>query len=136
VRVTVENGSGVAGAAGGALGKLGADGFKVAAPASDADRSDYAVTEVRYAPGSEQKARLVLAYLSGAGKVVEYGAAPRGVDVVVVLGHDFGHVSAPVSLQAAHAAPIAVRRPAAGGSTTTTGPSANPGGPMPVAGCP
>ena len=38
VHVTVENGSGVAGAAGGALGQLGADGFTVAAPATDADR--------------------------------------------------------------------------------------------------
>jgi LCP family protein required for cell wall assembly len=136
VRVTVENGSGVSGAAGGALGRLGADGFEVAAPASDADRSDYAVTEVRYAPGSEQKARLVLAYLGGAGKVVPWDAAPTGVDVVVVLGRDFGQVSQPVSLQAAHAAPIAARRPAAGGATTPTGPPANPGGPMPIAGCP
>jgi LCP family protein required for cell wall assembly len=136
VRVTVENGSGEPGAAAGALGQLNTDGFKVAAPASDADRSDYAVTEVRYAPGLEQKARLVLAYLSGAGKVVPYSATPRGVDVIVVLGDDFGEVSPPVALQAVHAAPIAARRPAAGGSTTTTGPAANPGGPMPVAGCP
>jgi len=136
VRVTVENGSGVAGAAGSALGALGANGFTVAAPASDADRSDYEVTEVRYAPGSEQKARLVLAYLNGAGKVVPTDAAPNGVDVVVVLGRDFGQVSAPAELQGAHVTPIAVRRPAADGVTTTTGPAANPGGPMPVAGCP
>jgi len=135
VHVAVENGSGVAGAAGGALGQLGADGFAVAAPATDADRSDYEVTEVRYAPGREKKARLVLAYLGGAGKVVPDSSAADGVDVVVVLGHDFSHVSRPVVLQADHAAPIAVRRPAAGGITSTTGPPANPGGPMPEAGC-
>jgi LCP family protein required for cell wall assembly len=132
VRVTVENGSGVSGAAAGALGQLNTDGFKVGAPASDADRSDYAVTEVRYAPGSEQKAQLVLAYLGGAGKVVRLDATPSGVDVVVVLGDDFSEVEPPVALQAA---PIAVHRPAAD-VTTTTGPAANPGGAMPVAGCP
>jgi LCP family protein required for cell wall assembly len=135
VRLTVENGSGEPGAAAGALGQLNTDGFKVAAPASDADRADYDVTEVRYAPGSEQKAQLVLAYLSGAGRLVPYDAAPNGVDVIVVLGRDFGAVSPQVALQAAHAEPIAVRRPAAGEVTTTTGPSAN-GGPMPLAGCP
>jgi hypothetical protein len=93
------------------------------------------VTEVRYAPGGEKKAKLVLAYLGGAGKVVPSDSAPHGVDVVVVLGHDFSHVSSPVVLQADHARPIAVRRPAAGGPTSTTGPPANPGGAMPVAGC-
>jgi LCP family protein required for cell wall assembly len=132
VRLTVENGSGVAHAAGSALDDLGADGFTVAAPATDADRSDYEVTEVRYAPGGEEKARLVLAYLGGAGKVVPF-AAPDGVDVIVVLGRDFNHVATPVALQADHAAPIAARRPAAG--PTTTVPPANPGGPMPLSGC-
>jgi hypothetical protein len=132
VRVTVENGSGVSGAAAGALGQLNTDGFAVGAPASDADRSDYAVTEVRYAPGNEKQAQLVLAYLGGAGKVVPYDAAPKGLDVIVVLGDDFTEVSPPVALQAA---PIAAHRPAAD-VTTATGPAANPGGPMPVAGCP
>jgi LCP family protein required for cell wall assembly len=135
VHLTVENGSGVSGAAGGALDQLGSAGFTVAAPATDADRTDYDVTEVRYAPGGEKKAELVLAYLGGAGKVVPYSAAPEGVDVIVVLGDDFSHVSAPVVLQADHAAPIAARRPAAGKTPPTTGPPANPGGAMPVAGC-
>jgi hypothetical protein len=62
-------------------------------------------------------------------------SAPNGVDVIIVLGQDFGHVATPVALQSEHMTPIAVRRPAAGGTTTTTGPAANPGGAMPVAGC-
>ena len=135
VRVTVENGSGVSGAAGTALAQLQRKGFRAAAPASDADRSNYTVTEVRYAPGAEKKAKLVLAFLGGAGKLTALHSSPGGVDVIVVLGQDFAHVATPVSLQSEHMAPIAARRPAAGGATTTTGPSANPGGAMPNEGC-
>ncbi len=135
VRVTVENGSGVSGAAGSALAQLQSKGFHAASPASDADRSNYSVTEVRYAPGAEKKAKLVLAFLGGAGKLTALRSAPTGADVVVVLGQDFAHVATPVALQSEHMTPIAVRRPAAGVVTTTTGPPANPGGAMPVAGC-
>jgi hypothetical protein len=134
VRVTVENGSGVTGAAGTALAQLQSKGFRAASPASDADRSNYSVTEVRYAPGAEKKAKLVLAFLGGAGKLTALRSAPNGADVVVVLGQDFAHVATPVALQSEHMTPIAVRRPAAG-ATTTTGTPANPGGAMPVAGC-
>jgi LCP family protein required for cell wall assembly len=134
VRLTVKNGSGVAGEASTVLAELHTLGFQIAAAASDADRSDYAITEVRYAPGEEKKGQLVLAYLDGAGRLVEQHSA-TGADVVVVLGRDFSRVNTPVSLQAAHVQPIAARRPAAGGVTTTTGPPANPGGAMPVAGC-
>ena len=38
--------------------------------ATNADRSDYTVTEVRYAPGSKPKAQFLLSELGGAGKVV------------------------------------------------------------------
>jgi len=135
VRVTVENGTGVSGAAGRALAQLQSRGFRAAAPATDADRSDYSITEVRYAPGAQKKAELVLAFLGGAGKLTALRAAPTGADVIVVLGQDFAHVATPVALQSEHMAPIAARRPAAGGVTTTTGSPANPGGAMPVAGC-
>src|SRR5262249_12581536 len=135
VRVTVENGSGVSGAAGSALAQLQSKGFRAASPASDADRSNYAITEVRYAPGALKKAQLVLAFLGGAGKLTALNSAPNGADVIVVLGQDFTHVATPVALQSDHMTPIAVRRPVAAGATTTTGPAANPGGAMPAAGC-
>ena len=51
-------------------------GSRPCTPATNADRSDYAVTEVRYAPGAENKGRLVLAQLGGAGKLVALDAAP------------------------------------------------------------
>jgi LCP family protein required for cell wall assembly len=130
VRVTVENGSGVSGAAGTALTALVSDGFVQGAPASDADREDYTVTEVRYAPGDKTKGELVLAYLGGAGKLVALSSAPAGADVVVVLGGDFQQVTAPTT--STTAAPT-THGPV--GTTTTTGPPANPGGAMPEAGC-
>ena len=55
VRVNVQNGSGVAGAAGKARDDLGAAGFALGAPAANADRSDYDVTEVRYGPGDQDQ---------------------------------------------------------------------------------
>jgi LCP family protein required for cell wall assembly len=130
VRVSVQNGSNVTGAAGRASSDLGADGFVLGGPATDADRSDYSVTEVRYGPDSKTKAQLVLAYLGGAGKLVALDSAPAGADVVVVLGSDFHQVTAPAT--------STTGAPAAHGTTsttTTTGPPANPGGPVPDAGC-
>src|SRR5207253_1550979 len=111
--------------------QLQSKGFRAATPATDADRSNYSITEVRYARGAQKKAELVLAFLGGAGKLTALHSAPNGADVIVVLGRDFAHVTTPVALQSEHMAPIAARRPAAGGvTTTTTGPSANPGGAM------
>jgi polyisoprenyl-teichoic acid--peptidoglycan teichoic acid transferase len=130
VRVTVENGSGVSGAAGKARGDLGRDGFALAGPAANADRSDYNVTEVRYGPGAKSKAELVLAYLSGAGKVVALGTRPSGADVIVVLGSDFQQVTAPST--STTAAPKATGGPS---TTTSTIAPANPGGAVPEAGC-
>ena len=133
VRVTVENGSAVAGAAGKARTDFGADGFALAGPAANADRSDYAVTEVRYGPAAKTKAQLVLAYLGGAGKLVSLDTSPRAADVIVVLGQDFHQVTAPATSTSGAPAPHG----AAGttGTTTTTGPPANPGGAVPEAGC-
>ena len=95
VRVVVQNGSGVPGAAGETLDALKASGFAGVDPPADADRLDYEVTEVRYGPGAEGPARLVKAYLAGAGKLVPLEAAPDGADVVLVVGRDFNGVFAP-----------------------------------------
>ena len=74
------------------------DGFRIGAPAADADRSDYAVTEVRYAPGAETKAQLRarVPRRRGQGGRARLGA-PSGVDVVVVLGQDFHQVTIPTA---------------------------------------
>jgi len=116
VRVQVQNGSGVPGAAGDALAALKAAGFAGVDPASDADRLDYEVSEIRYAPGAEGPARLLKAYLAGAGKLVALDAGGGAADVVLVLGRDFEGVYAPGTAPATTAPP-----------TTSTTLPANPG---------
>jgi LCP family protein required for cell wall assembly len=130
VRVVVHNGSGVEGQARAALDALAALGFGAVEPPGNADRSDYEVTEVRYAPGAERAARLVLAYLGGAGELVALDDAPAGADVDVVVGRDFDGVVAPTTTAPTGSAPGPT-------ATTTTGPPANPGGDgaLPSAGC-
>jgi LCP family protein required for cell wall assembly len=105
VKVTVLNGSGRAGEAATALTALKNLGFIAASPATNADRSDYSVTEVRYAPGAQNKAQLVLARLGGAGKLVALPSAVGNADVVVVLGTDFSAVRAPSSQASGSGAP-------------------------------
>jgi LCP family protein required for cell wall assembly len=135
VSIVVQNGSGQTGLAKQTLQSLTAAGFKRGGPASDADRSDYQVTEVRYASGNEGKARVVLARLGGAGKLVAVGSTPPGVDVLVMLGRDYhGARSTPEATSAPGTTPP-VGTSVTAGTTTTTGPPANPGGVMPVAGC-
>src|SRR5205085_661962 len=91
----VQNGSGRSGLGSSVLSALGKLGFAVLAPATNADRSDYTVTEVEYAPGQDVKARLVLSTLGGAGQITPLDGASGGADVVLVLGHDYRGVSAP-----------------------------------------
>jgi hypothetical protein len=75
----------------------------------------------------------VLAYLGGAGKLVSLASAPSGADVIVVLGRDFHQVTAPAT--STTGAPATHKSPGTAGTTTTTGPPANPGGAVPEAGC-
>ena len=102
-------------------------GFAVVDPPGNADRSDYSVTEVRYAKGSEDQAKYALAYLGGAGKLVKVDTVPAGANVVIVLGRDFDQVKAPATT-----VPDASTTP-----TSAAGPAANPGGDqtLPAAGC-
>jgi hypothetical protein len=75
-------------------------GFSVLPPATNADRNDYKVTEVRYVKGAERKAQLVLAYLHGAGKSVALASAPsdaQDADVLVVVGRDFTSIAKPAT---------------------------------------
>jgi len=133
VTVNVENGSGKPGAAGKAHDDLGNFGFKLGNPAANADRSNYDVTEVGYGPGDKTKGELVLAYLGGGGKLVALDSAPSGADVELVLGADFDQITAPPT--STSGAPTSQGTPAPSGTTTTTGPPANPGGAVPEAGC-
>jgi len=101
VRVVVENGSGVTGAGARAADALGGFGFSVLGSATNADRQDYPVTEVRYVSGASDKAKAVLSYLGGVGEMTSLdGQAPAGADVVLVIGRDFKGLSRPASTAA------------------------------------
>lgn len=92
VTVRVLNGSGVAGRAAEVAAALEAQGFTVA-EIGDADRNDYAATEIRHNAASAEAARTVLAALPGATTVADdtattitivLGTAYAGVESVVV----------------------------------------------------
>ncbi len=129
VRVSVENGSGRGGLGATTFAALQRSGFSMSGAAVNADRSDYAVTEVRYAPGKETQAQLVLSYLGGAGKTVALSSSP-GSDVVLVLGRDFSAVSAPANHSTSKTSN------ASSGTTPATAASTSVnGGTLPPAGC-
>jgi LCP family protein required for cell wall assembly len=111
VKVTVLNGSGRSGVASTALAALKRQGFVPASAATNADNSNYSVTEVRYAPGAQNKAQLVLSRLGGAGKLVALSSAAGNADVVVVLGADFSAVHAPSSQASGSSAAHASKAP-------------------------
>jgi LCP family protein required for cell wall assembly len=124
VHVTVENGSGRNGLGASASDALGGLGFSSVGAATNADRGDYAVTEIRYAPGATAKAQFLLSYLGGAGKVValDGGSAPDGVDVVLVLGRDYKGLTRPTgkSTSSATTGNTPTTQSGAGGATSVT----------------
>jgi LCP family protein required for cell wall assembly len=127
VHVSVENGSGRTGLGARADDALGGLGFSVVGSATNADRSDYAVTEVRYAPGAATKARFLLSELGGAGKVVALnGGAPAGADIVLILGRDYKGLSrpAPKTATSTPSSPASSGARSSGGSTASGTPSA------------
>ena len=67
-------------------------------PAGNADRSDYSVTEVRYANGAENQAQVRRSRTSAArASSSTVDAVPAGANVVIVLGRDFDQVKAPAT---------------------------------------
>ncbi|HEY3831273.1 MAG TPA: LCP family protein [Acidimicrobiia bacterium] len=112
VVVDIANGNGVSGEAGQTLTQLANYGF---GRGTIADAAHADTTQIRYAPGDGTKAQLVQAYLAGVGTLVSDSSLPNGT-VRVVLGGDFGGVSAPAS--ASHAA---------NSTTTTTAQAPDPG---------
>ncbi len=126
VRVAVQNGSRRQGVGSTTLDALHRLGFAVLGQAANADRNDYAVSEVRYSSGAQNKARLVLAYLGGAGKLapLQGADADSDADVVLVIGRDFSGVSAPA------------RAPSAGApATRSAAPATAPADALPPVGC-
>jgi LCP family protein required for cell wall assembly len=95
VRVAVLNGSGARGRAREVLDLLLAHGYRQAADPADADRDDYPLTAVRYAPGEVRKG-LTVASALGTLDVAERQDLPAGTDVVVIVGRDWETVDAPV----------------------------------------
>jgi polyisoprenyl-teichoic acid--peptidoglycan teichoic acid transferase len=129
IRVSVENGSGRTGLGARADDALGGLGFSVVGTATNADRSDYTVTEVRYGPDSAAKARFLLSELGGAGKVVALsGGAPAGTDIVLVLGRDYKGLTRPAPKAASTPT---TSRPTNGGAA----PRASTATSLPAAGC-
>ena len=90
VRVRVVNGSGVPGIAARVLHALVGAGFRSAGPATDADRSTYAHTQVRWTSGKDNQGVTVV-YATGA-KTFGQATAPAdtlGGDVLVIVGRDW-----------------------------------------------
>ncbi|MGQ0825224.1 MAG: LCP family protein [Actinomycetota bacterium] len=154
IGVAVRNGSGVSGQARVVFDGLADLGFATVEPPGNADHSDYEFTEVRFGPDDEEKARVVLANLGGAGQLVELNDSPSDAEILVVVGADFQQLGAPAvgADGEAFAVPAGLVAFAEGNvaaparsvqspstALVTTVAPANPGGspdqPFPVAGC-
>jgi LCP family protein required for cell wall assembly len=133
VSLAVQNATSTSGLGALTLEAFRAQGFSVVGPASNGSLDDDSTTEVRYRSGEEDKGRLALAYLHGAGKLVPLERAEGDADVVVVVGRDFEGVSAP-STTAPTTAPNSTGPTAAATSPTTT-PPAPSAQPFPAVGC-
>ena len=95
VLVTVQNGVGRTGLANDVTTALGKDGFRTGAP-GPADSTDYARSEVHYAPGSEDSAQTVAAAVPGS-VLKEDPSVTDGI--ILIVGANYTSV-APVSLAA------------------------------------
>jgi LCP family protein required for cell wall assembly len=124
VRVRVFNGSGQGGAAAKTGDELKKHGFVTVGVGN---KSSLRATEVRYRPGSQDKAAVVQSYLGGVGKPIE-DAAVVEADVEVVLGKDFKAVSAPPgATPATSAAPAPTPAPGQA-PPDSAAPNGKPGG--------
>lgn len=94
IRIRVFNGSGVSGEAGQTSSELQQQGFATSGIGNNPG-GNVASTEIRYRPGSEDKARVVQRYVGGVGRLVKDSAIVEA-DVVLVLGRDFSGVTPPL----------------------------------------
>jgi polyisoprenyl-teichoic acid--peptidoglycan teichoic acid transferase len=123
IRVRVFNASGQSGAAAKTGSELQRQGF---ATVGVGNKPSVRATEVRYRPGSLNKARVVQSYLGGVGRLVEDSSTVEA-DVAIVLGKDFKAVAAPAG---ASPEPTAASAPApTSAPVTSTGPGGKSSGP-------
>lgn len=87
ITVRVLNGSGVPGRAAEVAAALEAQGFTIA-EVGDADRPDYATTEVRHDAGAAEAARTLLAALPGARNIGD----PAVTTITIILGTTYAGV--------------------------------------------
>jgi hypothetical protein len=122
IHVAVENGSGQTGLGARVHSALRGLGFAPVGAATNADRSDYTVTEVRYGSNAKDKADFLLSKLGGIGKTVQLrGNAPAGADVVLVLGTDYKGLTSPTTAASNRTAPQTATK----GTSAPNGPSAS-----------
>lgn len=126
VKVVVVDGSGVSGRAASVNAEFVAHGFR-SGGYGDASRSDYATTQVRYAPGQAKKGFTAALYLGTTNAVeasnatVDLGSKKLHGDVIVVLGRDYPKLSGPLSQPVpSTTATTATTAPASTTTTTTT----------------
>jgi LCP family protein required for cell wall assembly len=127
INVRIVNGSNRPGEAAAALTALETLGFESGGTAND-ERGTVASTEIRYAPGAQDKAKTVFRYITPAARLVEDGDL-GGVDVAVVLGADFASIERP-SEQASTSTTAAPDAPATPDDPTT--PASAAGTPAPI----
>lgn len=106
VRVRVLNGSGTSGLAGTTLSDLQRYSF---APAGIGNAAEVSATEIRYQPGKRDRARLVLRYVGGVGRLIE-DRALVDADVAVIVGPDFAGVRGPNETGSTGARPTSTTR--------------------------
>ncbi len=124
IHVAVQNGSGQTGLGKQVNAALQQRGFATVGNASNADRSDYTVTEVRYGSNAKDKAQFLLSQLGGIGKTVELnGKAPSGADVVLVLGTDYHGLTSPATSRTSAPAATAAKGTAAPNGSSAPSPT-------------
>jgi LCP family protein required for cell wall assembly len=123
VRVRVVNGTGEKGLAAQVLNEFLAAGFKSGGPPADADRSDYAQTQVRYAPG-HGSAGVTAVIATGTNHFSEALSLKDtlGGDVLVVVGRDWNklHHHFPTPTTTTQPAGVAAPTSTTASTTTTT----------------
>jgi polyisoprenyl-teichoic acid--peptidoglycan teichoic acid transferase len=125
VQVNVLNGTTTDAVAKHTLDALAFVGFQ-RGTAANADRSDYAKTEVHYKPGALNKAELVAAYVGSRTLVSDKSVS--GADVALVIGADFTRVAAPASASPKPSKPSTT-------AVTTPPPPVTPVQARPIMGC-
>jgi len=127
IRVRVFNGSGQNGLATKTGSDLQQQGF-VNVGVGNQPRLN--ITEVRYRPGSQDKARVVQSYLGGAGRLVEDKSVVEA-NVSLVLGRDFKGITPPPNAAAAPGSTAAPATTASAASPPATNAKGKPQAPPP-----